>query len=147
MCQLDYLCINFFSVTTRIVRKARQRGCIACKASGGKKVQRPLGAHTATLALVSKAASTLDELKRGRLNIWVCQNLLSLLAPTSFLTRPNTRTLFNLTSSNPTNPLLHTYYSLRRTRCRRRSLSSKLTAGGAVNVAPFRSGLCTANRF
>ena len=107
MCQLDYLCINFFSVTTRIVRKARQRGCIACKASGGKKVLRPLGAHTATLALVSKAASTLDELKRGRLNIWVCQNLLSLLAPTSFLTRPNTRTL-----STSLHPTLPTHYHI-----------------------------------
>jgi hypothetical protein len=54
---------------------------------------------------------------------------------------------FNLTSFKHTQTLSHTYHLLRRTRCRRRSLSSKLTAGGAVNVAPFRSGLCTANRF
>jgi hypothetical protein len=53
----------------------------------------------------------------------------------------------NITSFNLTRTLIHTHHSLRRTRCRRQSLSSKLTAGGAVNVAPFQSGLCTANRF
>lgn len=72
MCQRACLCVNLFLVTTRTVRKSRQRCCIARKASGGTTVLCPVDvpftAQAQFSASVKAREARFDELSTGVLS-------------------------------------------------------------------------------